>query len=338
VKRSTITDVARAAGVSVAAASYALNGRPGVSDATRERVLAAARDLHWRPNVAARSLSSTTVRVVGIASARRPEDLGLEHFFMQFLSGLQRELADRQIGVLLQLVADHDAAVETYRTWRAEGRVDGVVVMDLWPDDVRLDALAELALPAVAVCDPSAAGAFPAIWSDDATSHAEAVAYLVGLGHRHVGRVTGISELAHTAIRSQAVRRAADDLGVRLTVADADYSPESGALATRRLLALADPPTAILYDNDAMAVAALDEIRRLRLRVPQDVSVLAGDDSAMCQFTMPTLTALSRDTVGYGRDAGRVLLDLLTDGEATTSESPRSTLVVRQSTAAPPAR
>src|SRR5215217_3060814 len=117
VKRPTIADIATRAGVSTGAVSYALNGRPGVSPATRDKILAIAAEIGWRPSVAARSLTGARVHAVGLIIARPARVLGMEPFFMQFISGVESVLSANRTALLLQVVPDHDAADEAVRFW-----------------------------------------------------------------------------------------------------------------------------------------------------------------------------------------------------------------------------
>ena len=152
--RVTIKDIAERAGVSKGAVSYALNGRPGVSDETRDRILAIANDLGWYPNRAARALSAARADSCGLVLARPARTIALEPFFMEFISGLESELSARSIALTLQLVRDVQEEIEVYRRWFGEHRVDGVLVVDLRQDDPRIDELVRLGLPAVVVGGP----------------------------------------------------------------------------------------------------------------------------------------------------------------------------------------
>ena len=155
-KRPTIDNIAKRAGVSTGAVSYALNGLPGVSEDTRKRILEIADEIGWRPNIAARSLSVSRAHAVGMVIARPADTLGVEPFFMRFIAGLEIELSASRSALLLQVVENHDAAIDGPAKWWAERRIDGVVVTDLWHDDQRLPVLAELGIPAVLVGRPSA--------------------------------------------------------------------------------------------------------------------------------------------------------------------------------------
>ncbi|MFF3215055.1 LacI family DNA-binding transcriptional regulator [Streptomyces sp. NPDC002886] len=356
-RRPTIKDIARQAGVSESAVSFALNNRPGVSQDTRARVRRVAEELGWQPNSAARALSGEHSGAVGLVLARPAHTLGVESFFLQLVSGIQEVLAAGRIALLFQVVEDLDAECAVYRRWWAERRVDGVVVVDPRTDDPRPALLEQLALPAVtvgeagpasAVPDPagldSAAPAAPvalsAVRADDAGAMAQVLDHLYGLGHRRIAHVAGMPGLAHTDRRMVSLRAEARRLGLgpgQVRSVTTDYSDAEGAEATRRILAEPEPPTAIVYDNDVMAVAGVAVASELGIPVPGGLSVVAWDDSALCRVTRPRLTALVRDTAGFGRLAAEELLALLAGGPPRSRESELPRLEPRESTAPPPA-
>jgi DNA-binding LacI/PurR family transcriptional regulator len=329
-KRPTITDVARAAGVSVAVVSYTLNGRPGVSDGTRDRVLRVAEEYGWRPSAAARSLRSAP-RTVGLVLPADGGTFGGEDRLLRFVTALQAEVCASGVGVLLHVADGDDAAVRACRDWWAERQVYAVVVPDVRRDDDRLARLAALGVPAVAL-DGSPRAATPAVWADETAAFAGLGSYLTSLGHRRLARVTAGGHLAAAADREAAlVAAAAAAGGTAVTVPVADRA--GAAAATRRLLQDPDRPTAIVYDDDAAATTALDVARRLGVDVPWEVSVVAAVDSSRCGLGTPSVTALSRDHAAYGTAAGRLLLRLLDGREATAEQVPTPALRLRGSTA-----
>jgi DNA-binding LacI/PurR family transcriptional regulator len=336
-KRATIADIAQRAGLSKGAVSYALNGQPGVSEATRQRVLKLAAEMGWRPNSAARALSASRAGALGLVLAR-PATLGVEPFFMKLLSGIENTLAARSTALLLQVVPDRDAEVEVYRRWWAERRVDGIFLIDLRIEDKRVLVLEELGLPAVVIGGPGHHGRLPAVWSDDASAMAMVVEYLAALGHRHVARVAGPSGLLHTELRGQAFAEVAArlELDSAVTVAT-DYTPEQGAQATRRLLSGSPRPSAVIYDNDVMAVAGTSVAHEMGVAVPRDLSIVAWDDSVLCEIVHPPLTVLSRDIMAYGARAAERLLALLDGDPVGDFEDALPQLITRGSTARPPA-
>jgi DNA-binding LacI/PurR family transcriptional regulator len=332
-RRPTIADIAREAGVSKGAVSYALNGQPGVSAATRRRILDIVERRSFRASSAARALAGGASRVVGLTLRRPARTLALEPFFMELVSGLEAELSTRSYALLLQMVADQDEEIACYRRWLAEHRVDGVLVCDVLPDDRRVSDLAALGLPAVVIGPPQASGALPSVWSDDAASLVEAVRYLAALGHRRIARVGGIAGLAHTVIRTDAFTAACAALGLAGAVTvPTDYTGEAGAAATRELLAGSPRPTALIFDNDIMAIAGLTVAQDLGLRVPADLSVVAWDDSPVCELVHPPLTALTRDIRGYGAHAARVLLAALAGEPVASQQAAPAQLTPRGST------
>ncbi|QDQ14916.1 LacI family DNA-binding transcriptional regulator [Streptomyces spectabilis] len=333
-------DIARRAGVSESAVSFALNDRPGVSEVTRDRVRRVAEQLGWRPSTAARALSGEGAATVGLVVARPAATLGVDSFFLQLISGVQEVLAERQLGLLFQVVEDVEAECAAYRRWWAEHRVDGVLVVDPRTDDPRPALLEELGLPAVVtggVPDPDRPprAGLSTVWADDAGAMASVVGHLHALGHRRIVHIAGLPGLAHTERRVRTLRAEAERRGLRgVRSLTTDYSDAEGAAVTRRVLRSAAPPTALVYDNDVMAVAGVAAAASLGFAVPADVSVVAWEDSALCRMVHPWLTALSRDTVSFGRTAARELLGLLDDGPAGTVQVPLPTLIERESTGA----
>ena len=272
-KRPTIADIARRAGVSKGAVSYALNRQPGVSEETRRRVLAIAEEIGWTPNAAARALSGAPSRTIGMVLRRPARILGVEPFFMELISGVEAELSAREYALTLQVVADVDAEIKVYRRWWTERRVDGLLVCDLRLNDPRIPILEELTTPTVVIGASEGAGSLVSIWSNDAAAVTEAVEYLATLGHRRIARVGGIPDLLHTVVRTAAFDEVCQRLGLGPTVTvSTDYTGEEGGRATRRLLSSGrgERPTAIIYDNDVMAIAGLAVAHEMGLSVPAD--------------------------------------------------------------------
>ncbi|GGT23784.1 LacI family transcriptional regulator [Streptomyces chromofuscus] len=328
-------DIARRAGVSESAVSFALNGRPGVSEATRARVRRVAEELGWRPSTAARALSGEGAATVGLVLARPAHTLGVDSFFLQLVSGIQEVLAERHLGLLFQVAEDLADECAVYRRWWAEHRVDGVLVVDPRTDDPRPDLLDELGLPAVVIggAPDERHPGLSTVWADDGAAMASVVGELYALGHRRVVHIAGLAGLAHTQRRIRTLRAEAERRGLtEVRSVTTDYSDAEGAAVTRRVLSGAAPPTALIYDNDVMAVAGVAAATELGFGVPGDVSVVAWEDSALCRMVKPWLSALSRDTVGFGRTAAQELTSLLDGGPARTVQVPVPRLIGRDST------
>ena len=334
--RVTINEIARRAGVSKGAVSYALNGRPGVSESTRARILDLAAQLGWAPNRTARLLSGSRTDTFGLVLARDPRTLGNEPFYMEFLAGMESVLSPQSYALLLQVVPSLDAELEVYRRWASENRVDAVAVVDIRNRDPRPPVLRSLGLPAVFVGDPSLTDGFTTVWTDDALAMTEAVRQLADLGHRRMARVTGLPDLGHVHIRNQAFLAAAERYGVAGSIVTADFSADAGRQAAGQLLGEPQRPTAILFDNDLMAVSSLAALGQLGLSAPQDVSILAWDDSALCEISYPQLSAMSHDVMSFGAHVGRRLFDVLGGAAPAAHLDSVPQFVQRGSTAPPP--
>jgi DNA-binding LacI/PurR family transcriptional regulator len=338
VKRPTISDIARRAGVTKAAVSFALNGQPGVSATTRERILAIAEEIGFEPNSAARALSDGRAGAYGLVIDRPARLLGMEPFFMQLISGIQAELSGGQTALLFTTAEDQAAEIAMYRSWWAQRRVDGVFLVDLQIGDQRVPVLEELRMPAVVIGAPVGAGSLTAVWEDDAAATHAVVEHLTGLGHIRLARVTGIPRFWHTKIRTDAFKAAAAAAGAEAVCVEADYTGEHGAAATRRLLRSKRPPTAILYDNDIMAVSGLSTATAMGVDVPGELSIVAWDDSPLCALVHPPLAALTRDIAAYGAHAARTLIQLADGVTVDNVEAAPPVLTARGSTASPPQR
>ncbi|MFJ8111856.1 LacI family DNA-binding transcriptional regulator [Streptomyces sp. NPDC096132] len=330
-------DIAQRAGVSQSAVSFALNGRPGVSELTRDRVRRVAEQLGWRPSTAARALSGEGAATVGFVLARPADTLGVDSFFLQLVSGIQEVLAERHLGLLFQIARDLPDECAVYRRWWAENRVDGVLVVDPCTDDPRPALLDELGLPAVVIggAPDERHPGLSTVWADDAGAMASVVDELYALGHRRIVHIAGLPDLAHTQRRIRTLRAEAERRGLtQVRSVPTDYSDAEGAAVTRSVLGGPAPPTALIYDNDVMAVAGVATAAELGFAVPADVSVVSWEDSALCRLVKPGLSALSRDSVEFGRTAARELVALLDGGPAGTVRVPVPGLIVRGSTGA----
>ena len=329
-KRPTIHDIAREAGVAKSTVSFALNGQPGVSDHTRQRILAVAGELGWQPSRAARALSAAQAEVVGLVLARPAGLLAVEPFFMRLIAGVEAALGADDIGLLLQVVGDDpERELEVYRRWWGQRRVDGVLVVDVRTDDPRLPLLAELGLPCVLVSSEVPGSGLTSVGLDTKSAMVAAVAHLRALGHTRIARVAGIAEFQETVLRDRAFAEVA---GSDAVVVAADYSGDAGAAATRDLLLSGRPPTAIVYDNDVMAVSAVGVAAELGVDVPGELSIIAWDDSPLCRLPHPALTAMSLDITAYGAAAAATLLRVIAGERVPDRVFGAPELIVRGST------
>jgi len=347
-RRITITDVARAAGVSIAVVSYALNGRPGVSDRTRRHVLRTAADLGWRPSAAARSLRSAphsvSVQAVGPADAVRATAVALG-----LRSALQVDDEAPATDVVVDVAPDREAAARGLEHAWTERRHAAFVVAGLTPDDPRARAAHHGGVPLVPLTPPRPGrpGSEAAVWfAGDAEQRA--AQYLRELGHVRVALLArDVHEDPAAALLDALDTLDATVPGTGVVVDRVDYrTVEDAAAGAARLLATDDHPTAVVADGDVALLAVLETARQRGLDVPWDLSVLVLEDSPTCRLVHPAATAVSRPWAELGAAAGAVVRPLLGGGEAAATDGGESPgrartavarLVIRGSTAPAPA-
>lgn len=249
--------------------------------------------------------------MIGLVLTGSVPRVGVEPFFIELVAGMEEVLVPAGAAVLLLVVLDLDAELATYERWAADGTVDAVVVVNLVHDDVRPARLERLGLPAVLAGRYAGPAGQSSVVTDGAGAISAAMGLLAQLGHRAIGRVSGPADLVHTAERSASMWASGERLRVEVRIVEADYSAEAGVRGARRLLGAAGAPTAIVFDNDVMAVAAAEDLARAGVGVPGQVSLLACDDSTLCELAVPPLSAMSIDVHEHGVTLGRAVLDAL---------------------------
>jgi DNA-binding LacI/PurR family transcriptional regulator len=336
-RRPTIEDVARLAGVSKGAVSFALNGRPGVAEDTRSRILEAAEELGWTPSARAKALSERRALAVGLIIARAPAQIGSDPFFAQLLAGVETVLSRESYALVLSVVKDQDDERATYRRLAVDGRIDGVILTDPRTNDPRYELLQQLGLQGVVVGDSASGGPVPRYGADERGAIEQAVFHLVDLGHSNIAHVSGTPNLTHAVLRRNAFQSALRRAGVEVgPVVTGRFTAEGGAAATRRLLGEPDPPTAILYASDLMAIAGLAVAREMGFSIPEELSIVGFDDIPLTEHVHPRLTTIRQDPVVAGEIAARALLAIIRGDDPPTTQPPEPTLVIRDSTASPP--
>lgn len=334
--RPTIADVAARSGVSTATVSRVLSGAVAARPATRERVLAAARELNFQPSGVARALKRQETRTIGllITDIANP-------FFPQIVRSVEDEAHARGYGVILCNAADDPERELAYLDLLVERRVDGLIVASARATRRHLDRLALSPMPVVLVNSGAPGSGLPSIGTAHQRGARLAADHVIELGHRRLGHITAAPEHAAAARARRAgighaMRRIGLDPGsLRLVVAD-DEHVAGGQRAAELLLAEPEPPTAVVCYNDLIAIGALRAARNAGLRVPDDLSIVGFDDIEMAAWTDPPLTTIRQPTGLLGRWAVERLAAALR-GEAIDAApvALEPTLVLRASTAPP---
>lgn len=330
--RVTISDVARAAGVSKQTVSRVLNDRAELSPDTRERVLHVIRELGYRPNVAARSLLSGRSFTLGlvIPDLKNP-------FCVDIADGVQAAAREAEYHVLLYDTSESvELEAQSVRLLH-ERRVDGIILCSSRLPDDRLAELIQGVGPVVLVNRWANAPDVTQIGADYVQGASLATRHLLELGHRRIGVLTLAVETANSQAKLRGYQEAMQQAGLAVTpslVARTTNSTEGGVAGADWLLDQADPPTAIVSYGDAVAIGVLHACHRRGLRVPEDVAVIGFGGSEITAFLEPPLSTVQIENRAMGYQAVRLLLDRVGAPAAAASlvrTEPR--LVVRASTA-----
>ncbi|WP_157454028.1 LacI family DNA-binding transcriptional regulator [Cellulomonas sp. Root485] len=308
--RPTLADVARAAGVSPATASKALNGRLDVATSTRERVLAAVAELGYRPGTS--PVPGTSRRALAVVF-----DLPASPYILNVLQGVLASATDAHLDLLTRLAPDRATRTQhaTARAWIADQRssgVVGIVGLTLSEPDGLLAAAADAGLPFVMV-DPVDARHRPmvSVRSSNWAGARAAADHLITLGHRRIAWVGGPDASTSARDRFFGYRAALESAGIELDpalVRSDRFEVDAGARHTRDLLTIAHPPTAIMAADDEIAVGVLATAHQLGVQVPTQLSVVGFDDTPQAAWTTPALTTVRQDLDGMGRLAVHTVL------------------------------
>jgi len=335
---ATIQDVARSAGVSTATVSRVLSAPEVVAEATRARVLEAVSTLGYAPNVAAKMLRTlrTEKILVTVPDISNP-------FFSQVIRGVEEAASAAGYSVLLGDTRHEEAREEQFAAMLRSKEADGLIFLGHRLPDTLVEMVAALGprTPIVNGCEYSPDLGVSGAHIDNERAAVEAIDHLYGLGHSGVGVITGPLASPLSRDRLAGVQQAATRRGLmgELAVAVGDFSLEAGAREAAALLGRTPRPTAIFCFSDEMAMGALQAIRGLGLRCPEDVSLMGFDGIRFAGYLDPPLTTMSQPMDRIGHEVVRLLLDILSGRPVTTQHVTLAhRLVVRASTASPTAR
>ncbi len=327
--RTTIHDVARAAGVSVSTVSKAVNGRYGIADATVQRVLDAVRELGYESSLVASSMRARRTGVIGVLLA------DFEPFSAEILKGVGAAMHDTSFDLLAYSGSRHGAGDGWER--RSLSRLSGTLIdaaIMVTPTVVG----ASTEIPVVAI-DPHAGRAdLPTVESDSFGGALAAVRHLIDLGHRRIGFLAGRPDLRSAGLREAGYRRALADAGIPFDpslIGVGRYELEVTRESARVMLGVEARPTAIFAANDLSAIAVIDAAHDLGLRVPEDLSVIGFDDVPEASRRALPLTTIQQPMRRLGAVAADMAFTLLMGQELDETHVILPTRLVTRATTAP---
>jgi len=314
---ATARDVARQAGVSVSTVSHVLNETRTVSDALRQRVQQAARDLEYEPNAMARSLR-----------IRRSDTLGLmvsdlsNPFFTAVVRGVEDVAQERGYALILCNSNEDPLRERDYLRVLLSRQVDGLMLSPVGQSHESLIRLVQDRFPLV-LFDRDISGIdVSTVTLDNERAAFAAVCHLVELGHRRIGMVSGLPSHSTGRDRIAGYRRALREAEIPddgQLIGVGNSTSEGATVAVSALLDLAERPTAVFATNSLMTIGALIAIQQRGLSVPEDISVVGFDDFLWSAVLRPRLTTVAQPTYELGRTTAELLIDVIhSKGPVTT--------------------
>jgi DNA-binding LacI/PurR family transcriptional regulator len=324
----TLHDVAQAAGVHVSTVSRVLTGSTqlNITDATRERIEQAARELNYQPNVVARALRGSSAGAVGmlVPSLRNP-------VYAEIIRGASERAWERNFALMLAEDQTGGDAERAYERLVRSGRIDGLLVAGVRPDSTITDAESVASVPFVYVNRRHPGGHNVSMREEDAAKMA--TAHLLKLGHRAIAHIAGPQAIDTARRRLAGFLESTGAAGIEPNVVYAAFDERAGYGAMRDLLAGDQHPTGVFTSNFNQAIGALAGARDAGLTVPDDLSIITYDDDPISDFLYPPLTGVRMPLHDLGTLAVDALLDRVAGGHVANLTVPDPpVLALRNST------
>jgi LacI family transcriptional regulator len=304
----TIFDVAEEAGVSYSTVSRVVNNKGYVSEEKRERVLRAMTQLGYVVNMQARSLAGGRTNVIGLLVH------GLNTSYIgEIIRGIDNALDQVNYDLMLYTTHRRKTRESAYVTKLTRNAVDGLLLVLPRNAAAYLETLDQHHFPHVLVdhegfIDNKSA---PAVSAMNHKGAYEATHYLLQLGHRRIGFITGMMDMGCAQERLEGYKAALQEQGLPVLpelIREGDFMQPTGYTCARALLSLAQPPTAIFVSSDLMAFGVMEAVRDRGLQIPRDISIVGFDDIPQAVHVHPPLTTVRQPLEEMGRVAARLLL------------------------------
>ncbi|MBO0778239.1 MAG: LacI family DNA-binding transcriptional regulator [Ktedonobacteraceae bacterium] len=332
----TIFDVAKEAGVSYATVSRVINNKEHVSAEKRERVLRAMAQLGYVANVQARSLAGGRTQIIGLLVHELNND-----YIGEIIKGIDNEMAESHYDIMLYTTHRRKTKESVYVTRLTRNLVDGLLLVLPRNAGAYLETLHKRRFPHVLVDHEGIRQgvSVPSIVAENWKGAYDATCYLLQLGHRRIGFITGAMEMGCAQDRLAGYRAALLKHSIPVIpelIREGNFLQPRGYSSAKELLSLAEPPTAIFASNDISAFGVMEAVRDQGLQIPRDIAIVGFDDIPQATHVHPPLTTVRQPLEEMGRRAAGLLLHYIANpaAEVECIELPTE-LIIRESCQAP---
>ena len=326
-EHSTISDVARVAGVSTATVSRVIAKNGYVSDRTKKKVQEAIDKLKYQPSLIAQSLRNKNTRVIGliVTDIQNP-------FYPELVRGIEDEVQKRGYSLILCNSSEDPIREESYLNYLASQRADGIVVCASGVVDRQRKKLSSFEGKLVIINVPKKELKIPSVTSDDSAGGKLAAMHLVKCGYPKIIYIGVPREEKDGFPRYEAVKNGAGSVPVHYVLSDDTLV--SGASVAHLILKKFKPPFGVIGHNDLVAIGAMHEFLAQKIKIPHEIGIVGYDNIAMSEFVSPSLTTVSQQQSTFGKHVMSLLEQLFNGEKNVKSISITPKLIERSSTTA----
>jgi LacI family transcriptional regulator len=332
-ERLTLEKIGELAGVSRATVSRVVNEHPGVRSQVRQRVLEVIQETGYQPNLAARSLASNRMGIIGLVIPYGIQYLFTDPYFPRLLQGMTQVCNLNDYTLSLFLLHTEDEEKKLYPRVFNPSYLDGVILASSENDSPLIDRLQKSGLPFIMVGRPDDSSHISYIDVDNEIGAYTAVAHLIRQGRKRIATITGRQNMSSGMDRLAGYLNALTERGLSVDeslIANGYYSESEAFNAMLRLLP--QKPDAVFVASDGMALGALRALQKANISIPNEIAIVSFDDLSPAITTAPPLTTIKQPVRRMGALAAETLLDIIEDGSGTPRRIILPTeLVIRQS-------
>ncbi|GGF90482.1 LacI family transcriptional regulator [Paenibacillus aceti] len=312
----SIKDVAKHANVSISAVSKTLNGYSDVSEATRQKILKAAQELNYSPNMLAKNLKHKKTRTIALIISNFEQTSGKDGVMFQIMSGVYAAATKYDYEVVIYTRSLSEQQDRSYWQFCKDHKIAGVVISGLRTTDPYFEELVESDIPCIVIDAHTVGPHTGSVITDNLLAARQAVQYLISKGHCEIGMVNGHKYATVSISREQGYREALEQAGMPFIanrVIEANFSEEKAYELTEAYLNDNPQLTAVFVASDLMAIGFMNRCKELGLRIPEDISIMGFDDIVLSSYTTPKLSTVCQDFASIGFTALEQVVKMLED-------------------------